>query len=262
MIKFFRRIRQQLLSEGNTGKYFKYALGEILLVVIGILIALQINNWNEERKDRIKEQVILKQLQEDYQSNLSQLEQKMETREKILTSAFRLLRAFDNPVGIVRDSIIQDLAMVRNDPTFDPIQNDLTSSENLRLIRNEELKRLLSNWSSDVVGVIEIEVVWTKVVNEQFDPIISDLGLGRDIYNSFINDIDHYWLLNKNINEYKEEIGTSSLGATLNEILTSKKLESMISISIANNKGANLQSEALRLRILEILDLIEDELKK
>ena len=262
MIKFFRRIRYDLMEKNKTGKYLKYAIGEIILVVIGILIALSINNWNEEKKERIKEQIILKHLQEDYQANLVQLEQKIETRKKILTSAFRLLRAFDNPIGIVRDSVIQDLAMVRNDPTFDPIQNDLTSTENLRLIRNVRLKRLLSNWSSDVVGVIEIEVVWTKVVNEQFDPIISDLGLGRDIYNSFINDIDHYWLLDKNINEYKEEIGTSSLGATLNEILTSKKLESMISISIANNKGANLQSEALRLRILEILDLIEDEIKK
>lgn len=50
MIKFFRKIRQKLLSEGKTGKYLKYALGEIILVVIGILIALQINNWNENRK--------------------------------------------------------------------------------------------------------------------------------------------------------------------------------------------------------------------
>ena len=50
MIKFFRKIRQQLLSEGKTGKYIKYAIGEIILVVIGILLALQINNWNEQRK--------------------------------------------------------------------------------------------------------------------------------------------------------------------------------------------------------------------
>ena len=50
MIKFFRKIRRNLLSEGKTGKYFKYAIGEIILVVIGIVIALQINNWNENRK--------------------------------------------------------------------------------------------------------------------------------------------------------------------------------------------------------------------
>jgi len=50
MIKFFRKIRQNLLDEGKTFKYFKYAVGEIVLVVIGILIALQVNNWNENRK--------------------------------------------------------------------------------------------------------------------------------------------------------------------------------------------------------------------
>ena len=50
MIKFFRNIRQSLIMEKNTAKYLKYAIGEIVLVVIGILIALQINNWNEQRK--------------------------------------------------------------------------------------------------------------------------------------------------------------------------------------------------------------------
>ena len=48
MIKFFRKIRQNLLMENKTGKYFKYAIGEIVLVVIGILIALQINTWNQK----------------------------------------------------------------------------------------------------------------------------------------------------------------------------------------------------------------------
>ncbi|EDM43352.1 beta-lactamase [unidentified eubacterium SCB49] len=50
MIKFFRKIRQNLISDGKTGKYLKYAIGEIILVVIGIVFALQINNWNENRK--------------------------------------------------------------------------------------------------------------------------------------------------------------------------------------------------------------------
>ncbi len=62
MIKFFRHIRKSLLNEGKTGKYFTYAIGEIILVVIGILIALQINNWNENRKDDIFENEILTQL--------------------------------------------------------------------------------------------------------------------------------------------------------------------------------------------------------
>ena len=50
MIKFFRKIRHQLLSENRVSKYILYAIGEIVLVVVGILIALQINNWNENKK--------------------------------------------------------------------------------------------------------------------------------------------------------------------------------------------------------------------
>jgi hypothetical protein len=70
MIKFFRKIRQNLLSEEKTGKYLKYAIGEIILVVVGILIALQINNWNQANKDRAFEIKMLseikKSLEVDY----------------------------------------------------------------------------------------------------------------------------------------------------------------------------------------------------
>ncbi len=56
MIKFFRNIRQKSINENKTIKYLKYAIGEIILVVIGILIALQVNNWNEQRKENNLEQ--------------------------------------------------------------------------------------------------------------------------------------------------------------------------------------------------------------
>lgn len=69
MIKLFRRIRQQLLSEGKTSKYFKYAIGEIVLVVIGILIALQINNWNEKQKEKTLERKVLIELMKSLQNN-------------------------------------------------------------------------------------------------------------------------------------------------------------------------------------------------
>lgn len=65
MIKIFRRIRQNLLNEGKTSKYFKYAIGEIVLVVIGILIALSINNWNENRKHDIAEKEFIKGIHND-----------------------------------------------------------------------------------------------------------------------------------------------------------------------------------------------------
>jgi len=51
MIKFFRKIRYNLMEPGKTGKYLKYAIGDIILVVVGIFIALRINNWNEQKKE-------------------------------------------------------------------------------------------------------------------------------------------------------------------------------------------------------------------
>ncbi len=65
MIRFFRTIRQRLLTENRVSKYLLYAIGEILLVVVGILLALQINTWNEGRKDRLYERKMLGELLED-----------------------------------------------------------------------------------------------------------------------------------------------------------------------------------------------------
>ena len=74
MIKFFRKIRQNLLNEGKTAKYFKYAIGEIVLVVIGILIVLQINNWNEERKDQNKLLNIYRLISIDIDNDIEELQ--------------------------------------------------------------------------------------------------------------------------------------------------------------------------------------------
>ena len=73
MIKFFRKIRFDLMEKNKTGKYLKYAIGEIILVVIGILIALQINNWNEIRKAKLNENSIYKNMLVDVKTEESLL---------------------------------------------------------------------------------------------------------------------------------------------------------------------------------------------
>jgi len=73
MIKFFRHIRQNLIMKNKTGKYLKYAIGEIILVVIGILIALSINNWNEFNKERKLEQKVLTELLTSLEHNYNQM---------------------------------------------------------------------------------------------------------------------------------------------------------------------------------------------
>ena len=74
MIKFFRPIRKDLTEKNKTGKYLKYAIGEIILVVIGILIALSINNWNEENKNKKAEQNFYKEILNDLEKDKVKLE--------------------------------------------------------------------------------------------------------------------------------------------------------------------------------------------
>jgi len=76
MIKFFRKIRQNLLSEGKTGKYFKYAIGEIVLVVIGILIALWINNLNIDNQQDKERLTLISNLKQELNENLSQFNER------------------------------------------------------------------------------------------------------------------------------------------------------------------------------------------
>jgi len=78
MIKFFRKIRQKMLNENRFSKYMFYAIGEIVLVVIGILIALQINNWNEHKKLRNKELMLLSEMHSNLEDDLSDLRYNVE----------------------------------------------------------------------------------------------------------------------------------------------------------------------------------------
>jgi len=248
------------MEKNKTGKYFKYAIGEIVLVVIGILIALQINNFNEQRKDSEKEQVVLKQLKEDYETDLNQLRQKMDMRDEIVLSALNVLKVIDYPDKIVRDSLIINLAKIDNDPTFDPIENDLISSGNLRLIKNEKLKRLLSNWSSDVVALQELEAIWTNKIVQQYEPLLSKLGITRDVTDYWVNSHNQSGLLDENSYVNETVIGSSKNSSSILEITNNRDIEGNVSEAISYNKLANTQSVALVKRISEIIELIESEI--
>ena len=91
MIKFFRRIRQKLLSENKFSKYLLYALGEIILVVIGILIALSINNWNEDRKNDLREIRLVKNIVEDLSLDLDHFNQSSNELEDQLQVVDRII---------------------------------------------------------------------------------------------------------------------------------------------------------------------------
>ena len=134
MIKFFRKIRQRLLTENKFSKYLLYAIGEIVLVVIGILIALWINNLNQQRKIKTEEQVVLKQLKNEFTINLKQLNSKIEIRNDMLKDFEDCLNYFANQ-EIESDSLFTaKLGSLHLPLTFDPIQNDLVGSGSIQII--------------------------------------------------------------------------------------------------------------------------------
>ena len=256
MIKFFRTIRRTLLDENRTGKYLKYALGEILLVVIGILIALQINNWNENRKALKLERELLEQLQSEFESNLRQLDDKIALRDKMLASSLNLIKCIDHQESCNSDDILKNIGFSILAPTFDPIINDAVSSGRIQLLKNPDLRKKLSLWTSEIVQVTEEEQMWTHYRSNEFVPYLLDFGMHRTLVNNFWNNkISESFQLDKKI-KTSFDLGNSKKKVDFSKLLNDSKFESLVSQSASFSKLANDQSLSLRKRIVEILDII------
>lgn len=180
MIKFFRTIRKSLLMSDKPGQYFKYALGEIVLVVIGIVIALQINNWNEDRKNRDKEMAILSELHKEFSANLEQFNLVRDSHIRSLQACDIVLRnmAFKDQAPSM-DSIVQYGPAAFSGRTFNPsdgMVETLISSGTLQLIQNDSLRKHLVSWNEVLQDYheeeAEIVIFWRQTV----EPYMIDHG--------------------------------------------------------------------------------------
>lgn len=151
MIRFFRRIRKNSINENKIFIYLKYAIGEIVLVVIGILIALQINNNNDLRKSREKELHYLQNIKTDLIMNMLELDKYIEIRTECIESASKIIDHFEgkpiedysafNADGM---KIYTWQKFYQNNNTF----QELVNSGNLSLISNDSIKNILLNIES------------------------------------------------------------------------------------------------------------------
>ena len=176
MIRFFRQIRFKLMTSGNTSKYLKYAIGEIILVVIGILIALQINNWNENRKDNIAIRKVLKEINEDLLEDVTELEKIIQIRTEDFEAQKRIISSLENKIEF-NDSIGADLGHVNLfRPFFSASKGyELLKELNLGSLKNKSLRGLLSQYyERDIPAVhqennddkFEFEDFWLPYVRE------------------------------------------------------------------------------------------------
>lgn len=161
MIKFFRKIRQKMLTENKFSNYLLYAFGEILLVVIGILIALQINNWNEINKNKSTESEYLKELLEDFELNLQKSQQVTSRIEDVLPQLKGLLEqsALEQPTISV-DSMNNAFKLLNSMPAYsstDRAYNNLIGSGDFKLITNSKIKTEIADYykALDILNLVQ-----------------------------------------------------------------------------------------------------------
>ena len=150
MIKFFRKIRQKTLIENKFSKYLIYAIGEIVLVVIGILIALQINSLNQQRNEDKKEIEFLLSLKSEFQHNLSTVNESIEINKKVTESCLKLTQLIrTDSITKVPNIVDQLLLNIGGISSFDArtgISSEIVNSGKLNILKNKDLRERLGNW--------------------------------------------------------------------------------------------------------------------
>jgi hypothetical protein len=153
MIKLFRIIRYDLVKKNKLGKFLSYAVGEIILVVIGILIAININNWNEERKRKEQEHKIILSLKSEFLESKELLLSTMKVQKKVLERSDTLLQIYEGEMSLpTNDSIkmlVKDGALAwQREELVTGSYNVLINSGNSELVKNDELMRMLAEFYS------------------------------------------------------------------------------------------------------------------
>ena len=151
MIKFFRKIRQNLLNEGKTTRYFKYAIGEIVLVVIGILIALQINTWNQERLSKNELELTLSDVHKEFLENKRAIEYTLKVNIESFQNGKLLMSLIGKTKEELQSKNIDELLFqsLEGKP-FKPTQRSLAGilqHGRLELLQNDNLKNLIFQWT-------------------------------------------------------------------------------------------------------------------
>ena len=205
MIKFFRKIRQRLLTENKISKYLIYAIGEIVLVVIGILIALQINNWNEDKKVKLKSQIYCEKIINDLIAdtlNISSLIKRCNSYEKQAENYLSYFNKGDIPIDKLIDSSRNvNIPYLR----YFPVNHtyvDMLSSGNSNLL-NENQKSALIDLSSNQEF---IQIVIEKIIvrtNYQYNERNNFLGYPDDFFSKVNTEVSKenriQWLLHQHL---------------------------------------------------------------
>jgi len=166
MIPFFRRLRKQLADDNKPLKYLRYAIGEIALVVIGILIALSINNWNEERKDELLEKKYLESIKKELEINTKTANSEKQFNDFQIQNVHVILDCLDNKCTHDQTKLAVAINHIEFQTTVNytkNVWNELYATGNIGIIKNDSIKNNLVDLYRNMNNVIEHEErEWSK----------------------------------------------------------------------------------------------------
>jgi len=177
MIPFFRRIRKQLADDNRPLKYLRYAIGEIVLVVLGILIALQINNWNEERKVQKVELGTINAIASEFMENRDLIEDFLnDIKEGRVYGDSIRMNIGPNVSDLKKEEVNRwfgGIGQTKKCKVRTDILRDIQGSGKLNLISNEDIRICVSKWSSSLIELKAEENDWAQEFSNHFIPYMN-----------------------------------------------------------------------------------------
>lgn len=261
MIKFFRNIRQKHINQDKTTNYLKYAIGEIVLVVIGILIALQVNSWNQKKLDRREEKEILISLKEDFGNAIEEFETLNAIRSDLILTVKEIFKLSPDSINNYRDVYLDSLfSKTLSGPTFNNkfgSLNVLLTSGKIDLILNHHIKEVLIEWPGDVADMIEDEVNQNELFLGRYSDMLAKYVSYNDLVKAFA-------FPRARFNEITLE------GVPENSIMTSDYTTLLANkefLNILNRRAVlcmitNQETKILIEKAMKIIQMIDNELKQ
>lgn len=253
MIRFFRTLRQRLLTENKFSKYLLYAIGEILLVVIGILLALQIDNWNESEKQRNASKEFITRLQKEVRRNISYVEAEIATEEAQTNATKRMLRMFNEPDTNQAESDLDSLVyIILSNNTVEIISGTLNegfNTGNVAIIPSDSLRLSLYNMPSMIEELRKQEEIDREDVNGH---------LTNFLYHHY-----NYRNMDDRFSPYTGIIGPTKFVEYSNQsLLESQTFENMVDNRFWNSQEQLKQLRKYRSELVLIESMIEKMLSE
>ena len=249
MIKFFRKIRQNLISEGKTGKYFKYAIGEIVLVVIGILIALQINTAKNEKDKRIEEITHLENILSDLKQDKSELIKIIDRRKSKTESATIMENYYHtkkvDSLNLYYSHWTNVLWWETHNPSLVTFK-ELINSGKLSTLTNEKVKQLLLQIDYKYNQMFELR---NHMYHDYTDYFYKPFG---DIID-YENGLKAFLEPNEDIELSREDVEIA---------LKSKRIKNGFTLARLNNNRMREQLSEILTTVDSTIVLVEKEIKK